>query len=218
MEIGANKDRSYPHHLYDISTPKKKITVHDFQQAANKVIQDILSRGKLPILVGGTALYVTAILENYQFKSSVISTEAERSKKKQDSSTSLGMTNKGEPLYDALLLAPDLPREEIYRRVNKRVDNMMENGLLEEVQALGKKYGYDNSAMTGHAYQQLGWYLQGKMSLEEAIEETKKATRHYVKRQFTWWGKPDAQPGPHGMVYWVKSAEKAKDLVKEFLD
>lgn len=195
MEIGANKDRSYPHHLYDISTPDKKITVADFQEAANTVIQDILKRGKLPILVGGTALYVTAILENYQIPE-----------------------GKGGPLYNALLIAPDMPREEIYRRVNQRVDLMMEQGLLEEVKALGEKYGFENSAMTGHAYQQLGWYLQGKMTLEEALEETKKATRHYVKRQFTWWGKPENQPGPHGHVHWVKNTDEAKVLVKAFLN
>ncbi len=194
MEIGSNKDRTYPHHLYDLVTPYERFTVVDFQEIAVQKINEILSRGKLPILVGGTSLYVTAILENYQVPA-----------------------GKGEKLYDALLVAPDVPRAEIYDRVNKRVDLMMDQGLLEEVKALGEKYGYDNVAMTGHAYQQLGWYLQDKITLEEALEETKKATRNYVKRQFTWWGKPENQPGKHGFVHWVKTKDEAVNLVSDFL-
>ena len=201
MEIGTNKDRSFPHHLMDIVYPNERFTVADFQKVAYETIDEILSRGKLPILVGGTAMYVTAILENWQIPD-----------------------GKGEPRYDALLVAPTVPRPVVYERINNRVGAMIKEGLVEEVKQIAEKYGYKTVAMTGHAYQQIAKYLLGEWSLEKAIEESKKVTRNYAKRQWTWWGKPatadkpENQPGPHGLVHWVKNKDEAFSLVRDFLN
>ena len=194
MDIGTNKDRSFPHHLYDLVFPNERFTVADFQKIASQTIEEIVSRGTLPILVGGTAMYVTALLQNWDIND-----------------------GKGEPLYDALLLAPNLSRDVVYDRINKRVDQMVKDGLVEEVKYIAEKYGYKTVAMTGNAYQQIAKYHLGEWSLERAIEESKKVTRNYAKRQWTWWGKPGHQPGPHGHVHWVQNKDEAVRLVKEFL-
>jgi tRNA dimethylallyltransferase len=103
-----------------------------------------------------------------------------------------------------------LDRQILYQRINDRVDRMLKQGLIDEVKRIGEQYGYDSVAMTGHAYQQIGKYLQGEWSLEKAIEETKKATRNYAKRQLTWWKK-------YGDVKWVSGTQSAFDLIQQFL-
>ena len=118
--------------------------------------------------------------------------------------------SKGPAHYNALVLAIEMPREDVYKRINERVDRMMKDGLLEEVKKLGEKYGYDGVAMSAVGYQQIGWHLQGKMSLAESIELIKKATRHYAKRQMTWWKK-------HGEVVWVADTVSAMEKVANFL-
>ena len=187
MNIGTNKDYRYPHHLMDLVTPDQVLTLADIQKLAFETIEDIIQRGKVPILVGGTGLYITAILENWKIPD-----------------------EKGDPKYDALYIAPVIDREEVYEKINRRVDQMLEEGWLDEIKDLGEKYGWNTVAMTGHGYKQLGAYLRGETTLEKAIEETKKVIRHYAKRQLTWWRH-------HGDVNWVDGIGEAKKLVNIFL-
>lgn len=94
---------------------------------------------------------------------------------------------KGKPLYDALLLGLTLPREELYARINTRVDAMMEAGLLDEVKTLSQKYDRSVPALRGHGYRELLDYLHGEIDLPTAVEKIKQDTRNYAKRQTTWW-------------------------------
>lgn len=233
-----------PHYLISVVRPDQTLTLAHVQQLAFGIIDDIVKRGKVPVLVGGTGLYTSATLENWQLPEglpdpkvraelSVLPLEQLQSRLKMldplayDSIDRFnprrliraiemalqgqghGRAKKGEPKYEALYLAPAFDKALVYKRIDDRVDRMVREGLIEEVKQVGEKYGYDCVAMTGHAYQQIGWYLQGKISLEEAVELSKKVTRAYAKRQITWWKK-------FGPVTWVKDATEALNIVRGF--
>lgn len=234
-----------PNYMISVVNPDETLTLAHFQTLAFGIIEDILSRGKVPILVGGTSLYTTAILENWEIPDVEPDKEL-RNELDQLSDVELiryldavdkkatqkidlgnrrriiraieiavqGKMNKSksklEPKYTPLYLAPQVDRETIYERINTRVDKMIEQGLIEEVKQIGEEYGYDIVSMTGHAYQQIGKHLQGEWDLETAIEESKKVTRHYAKRQLTWWRK-------YGEVKWVENVDEAVEITKQFL-
>jgi len=233
-----------PHYMISVVSPADVLTLAHFQTLAFGIIEDIIQRGKTPILVGGTSLYTSAILENWQIPEvepdkqlrneldqlsdveliRYLDAVDSKATKKIDLTNRRRMIraieiavqgrmnkslNKLDPKYNPLYLAPKIDREEVYDRINTRVDKMVELGLVEEVKTIGEKYGYDTVAMTGHAYQQIGKYLQGEWSLKQALEESKKVTRHYAKRQLTWWRK-------HGDVKWCKPGE-AVEIAKAFL-
>ncbi len=234
-----------PHYMISIVRPDQLFTLAHFKAAAEAVIADILRRGKLPILVGGTSLYTTAILNNWLIPETqpdtALRTELQalttpelvkrletvdaarvqtidiRNRRRLFRAIEIatyGQQGKaqveGEKKYNPLLIAPIVKKDVLYKRINDRVDAMVTAGLVEEVKAVGEKYGYHCVAMTGHAYQQIGMALQNKMTLEGALELSKKVTRAYAKRQLTWWKK-------YGPVSWVNNADEAKQLVKKFL-
>lgn len=252
-----------PHYMIGVVRPDQLLTLSHFQQLAFGIIQEIIQRGKLPILVGGTSLYTSAILENWQIPDVEPNPNLRRELEDLTDAQLIARLEQTDPKaalridvqnrrrviraveiasqgrmlksasklakkYDALYLAPcvsspfppaPFPRREggecvdrevLYQRIDARVDKMIDAGLVEEVRAVGEKYGYDIVAMTGHAYQQIGFYLQGKWTLEQAIEESKKVTRNYAKRQLTWWRK-------HGDVKWVNNVAEAKNFVEVFL-
>jgi len=117
---------------------------------------------------------------------------------------------KGEPKYNALQLAIEVDREVLYDRINQRVDQMIEQGLVEEVRALDAKYGSVPIAMSGIGYRQVVEHLEDRSSLEDATEKIKKDTRNYAKRQVSWFGRDDR-------IKWVDSIEKARELVADFV-
>lgn len=234
-----------PHYMISIVRPDQLFTLAHFKAAAEAVIADILRRGKLPILVGGTALYTTAILNNWQIPETqpdtALRTELQgltteqlvqrletldparvqtidiRNRRRLFRAIEIAEYGQqgqaqvvGEKKYDPLLLAPLVKKDVLYKRINDRVEAMAAAGLVEEVKAMGEKYGYDCVAMTGHAYQQIGQSLKGEMTLEGALELSKKVTRAYAKRQLTWWKK-------YGPVKWVQNKDQAVSLVREFL-
>lgn len=234
-----------PHYLISVVRPDQTLTLAHVQQLAFGIVKDVLQREKVPILVGGTGLYTSAILENWQLPKGVpdpkvraelsaLSLEELQHRLKTldplayDNVDRLnprrlvraiemvmqgqghGRAKKGDPKYKALYLAPAFDKETVYKRINERVDRMVREGLIEEVKRVGETYGYTCVAMSGHAYQQIGWYLQGKISLDEAVELSKKVTRAYAKRQITWWKK-------FGPVTWVKDVGEAGTLAKNFL-
>jgi tRNA dimethylallyltransferase len=234
-----------PHYMISIVRPDQLFTLAHFKAAAEAVIADIMRRGKLPILVGGTALYTTAILNNWQIPETqpdtALRTELQtlttdelvkrlgqldparvetidiRNRRRLFRAIEIAVYGQqgqaqviGEKKYDALLLAPLVKKDVLYKRINDRVDAMAAAGLVEEVKAVGEKYGYDCVAMTGHAYQQISQSLKGEMSLEGALDLSKKVTRAYAKRQLTWWKK-------YGPVKWVQSTDEAIKAVEAFL-
>ncbi len=240
MDIGTAKPTPeergiIPHHLIDIVEPDERFAVADYQKLAEEVIDDIHQRGKLPLLVGGTGLYIKAVVEGgYIFPGPSADRELRDGLKREaDQHGSEYLYNKlkevdpakarethprnlrriiralevyyltGKPIselqaewaeaesgYNSVLMGLIRPREELYRRIDSRVDEMMEAGLVEEVERLISD-GYDEGAPAwlGLGYRQIIGYLKGLYDLDEAIYLIKRDTRRYAKRQLTWFRK-----------------------------
>ena len=237
MDIGtakATKDElaTYRHHLIDIIEPNEDFSAAAFQEAARTTIEDLHERGKIPILVGGTGLYVQSLLEGYEFKakrhskeerqaaSSRIAALSEEELKayitektgyeppdwhellsnshrlvrlvgaieKGDGAAAVMPQKAGGPLYHAFVIGLSLPRQVLYERIEKRIDAMIEAGWIDEVQQLLQDgVSPEAQAMKAIGYQELALYLDGQLSLEAASELIKKRTRHFAKRQMTWF-------------------------------
>lgn len=212
------------HHLMDFISPDADFSVADFKDLAEQKIEEILSRGKLPILVGGTGLYVSAITDNLDIprvpankilreeleKLSLLDLQKRLKKIDPKTFTVIDQNNprrlvravevaettgqsffaqqkKGISKYDILALGITVDREELYRRIDVRVDEQIKNGLVEEVINLAKKYSWELPSMSSIGYRQIGYFLRGEMSLPEAVEILKRDTRRYAKRQITWF-------------------------------
>ena len=236
-----------PHWGIDLADPDEPYSVADYKRYADAKIADILKRGKLPVVVGGTGLWVKAIVDNptYAETPPVYALRAELEARHLDDLfaqykrldpegaevidrgnkrrvlRALEVTlatgkpfsaqlAKGKPKYEALQVGLLVPREELNRRIDDRVDAMVANGLIDEVRRLMKKFGCHTEAMSGIGYRQVCAFLDGKRPLEEALAEVKRDTRAYAKRQETWFKK-------YGDVQWVKSNEEALRLAEDFL-
>jgi len=233
----------------DIVDPDIDSSLADYKKLALSVINDIFSRGKLPIVVGGTGLYIWALVDNLDIPKAEPNKELrkklERKKlpelaamlAKIDPATAqkIDLQNprrvirslevfilsgesfftrkaKPAPIFDALEIGIDLPREELYARIDARVDKQLEEGLLEETKKLEKKYGWHLPSMSGIGYKQMGFYLRGETTLNEATDILKRDTRRYAKRQMTWFRRDKK-------IKWLKKPDfkLAEVLVKKFL-
>lgn len=241
FDIGTAKPseeerNSVVHHLIDVCDPEEKFNVTDFQKRATREIFKISAKKKLPMVVGGTGLYIKALLENYQFNSSgedskfrqALEKLAQRENGKTILHDELARLDKAtadrlhendlrrviralevfyqnrEKIsrdkavhdgtffhgYETLVIGLACERKILYERINQRVDMMMNQNFLDEVkQLLDKKIPKDCQPMKGIGYKELAQYLSGEISLEKAVDEMKKATRHFAKRQITWYKK-----------------------------
>ena len=237
MDIGtakATKDElaTYRHHLIDIIEPNEDFSAAAFQEAARTTIEDLHERGKIPILVGGTGLYVQSLLEGYEFKAKRHSREERQAAlsriaalseeelkayitektgyeppdwhellsnshrlvrlvgaiEKGDGAAAVMPQKAGGPLYHAFVIGLSLPRQVLYERIEKRIDAMIESGWIDEVQQLLQDgVSPEAQAMKAIGYKELALYLDGQLSLEAASELIKKRTRHFAKRQMTWF-------------------------------
>ena len=155
------------HHLIDEVSFKEKFNAFDFVNLSKKYIEEIANRGNLPVIVGGTGLYMESLLFAYSFK-----------KEKENN----------ESVYDYKLYILNQDRQKLYDKINKRVDIMLENGLLDEVKRLmDMGVSTDNQCFQAIGYKELVEYLNGNISYEEAVEKIKQGTRNYAKRQLTWF-------------------------------
>ena len=118
---------------------------------------------------------------------------------------------KGEPLFNTLQIGIKTDREKLYKKIDQRVDKMIEIGLIEEVKKLAEKYSFDLPAMSGIGYQEIGSYLQNKTILEEAVQKIKFRTHQYARRQMTWFRK-------NKRIKWIEDYKKAEKLISEFLN
>ena len=198
------------------------------EEERQKVIEDILSRGKVPIIVGGTGLYIDSIIYNikylqistdYTYRKQLEAIPLEelykrameidpRAMEKISSNdrkrisrvleiyhltghnkTELEAESIGDEIYDFRTFVLNWPREQLYERVNTRVDKMIEQGLVDEVKGVLKKYKDFPTSMQALGYKEIRLYLDGIITLDEAIELIKKESRHYAKRQLTWFRK-----------------------------
>ncbi|WP_373205147.1 tRNA (adenosine(37)-N6)-dimethylallyltransferase MiaA [Clostridium tertium] len=237
MDIGSAKITKeemcgVPHHMIDVVDPSTPFSVADYKEMAQKCIDDIISRGKLPILTGGTGLYINALTCNMNFteaendlkyrskleelaekhgneyihnmlkdidpisykeihynnrKRVIRALEVYKLTKKPFSSFNAGEEFYNGP-YDVTYYVLNMDREKLYNRINLRVDMMMDKGLLEECIKL-KEMGYNSSvqSMQGIGYKEIFYYLENKISLNEAVEMIKQGSRNYAKRQLTWF-------------------------------
>ncbi len=238
MNIGTAKPdkqemQGIKHYLLDFVEPNQRYSVADYKKDAENAIEDILQKGKVPIIVGGTGLYVDSLIygieypniefdENYRKKlekraekegleklyeeARKIDPQAMEKISRNDQKRILRVleiynatgktkteqeieSRKNEVKYDYKVFAINMDREKLYDRINKRVDIMIQKGLIEEVENLLKKYNEFPTAMQGLGYKEVVEYLQGKVLKEDMIENIKRESRRYAKRQITWFKK-----------------------------
>lgn len=169
--------RRVKHHLIDILEPEEKFSVVEFVGRASKLITEINSRKKIPIVVGGTGLYIQALVEGYKF-------DADKNCK----STEKFFAETGELKYDAQIIGLTMNRAELYERIDARTKKMFDSGLVEEVKnLLASGVRPDAQAMFGIGYKETLEYLRGEMTLEETVAKVSRATRNFAKRQLTWY-------------------------------
>lgn len=215
-KVTEKEKENIPHHLFDIKEVEEEYSIYNYQKDCRKVIDDILRRNKIPILVGGTGLYIKAALYDYKLSEEKTNNTYDNLKTEEiykellkldkdinidknnrrrliralnyykENNTSISNNKTNKLLYDAIFIGLTTDREILYKKINQRVDNMIENGLLEEV-----KYYYDKNIKTkplinGIGYKELYNYFDGLCSKEEAVEKIKQNSRHYAKRQYTF--------------------------------
>ena len=226
LDIGTAKpsvseQKLVPHHLIDIRQPTEPFSVVDFQQLAAAAIDEVNRRGKLPILVGGTGLYIQALLEGYQFNPTSIttlrdddeSTDTLYERLNERDPLTAGrihpndrkrilralevITTENQPLsrdkaaqlqFNGLVCGLTMERQALYHRIDQRVDQMVEQGLLAEIDfLLSKGLSTTATALQAIGYKEFIAAIQNNLSLETAIEQVKLASRRYAKRQLTWF-------------------------------
>ena len=263
MNIGSakptQKERAKAvHHMIDFLEPDAEFSVADYTEMAHKVIADIYERRKIPIMAGGTGLYINSVVNDvtfgemdtdYELRESLRKTAEEKgseyllhmlSEFDEVSAKRLHPNNlrriiraiefykiTGKPIsehqeetkktqsrYNPLMLCVNWDREELYDRINRRVDMMMDEGLLDEVKRLmDMGYTKDLNSMQGIGYKEVMDYFDGKASLEETVEIIKQSSRRYAKRQLTWFRRDER-------IHYVNSEnpfEEAKLLIDDFL-
>ena len=201
MDIGSAKVtreemEGVCHHLIDVLNPDEEFHVVKFQKMAKEAIKEIYDKGKIPILVGGTGFYIQSVLYDIDF------TQTDEDEDFREQLENLAREKGNEFLFEKLRsidpkacenLHPNNVKRviraiEFYEKINKRVDNMLENGLVEEVKRLKEMgCGKDLVSMQGLGYKEILDYLEGTCTLEDAVYRIKRDTRHFAKRQITWF-------------------------------
>ncbi|MGN0492897.1 MAG: tRNA (adenosine(37)-N6)-dimethylallyltransferase MiaA [Acutalibacteraceae bacterium] len=251
--------REIPHHLLEFLEPQESFSVADYVKAARGIIKDIENRGKLPIAVGGTGLYISSLADNTEYTEEQTDYELRQSLENRfdqigaeqmlrelaefdpDTAARLHPNNRrriirafevyrttgktvteqnaashtGEKYIKPLLIGITYrDRDKLYERINRRVDIMLENGLLEEAKtALLNKGG----AVQAIGHKELSGFIEGKCSLEEATENLKRQTRRYAKRQLTWFNRDKR-------IHWIYADETedaaacAAEITEKFLE
>ena len=256
MNIGTAKPtkeemQDIKHYLIDFISPNQRYSVADYKNDAEKAIQEIIDKGKIPIVVGGTGLYIDTLIYGIDYPKIEFDEEYrneldEREKKeglnkiyeeakkideeaikkispndkkrifrileiyhstgKNKTEQEIISRQKG-PKYDYKVFAINIEREKLYERINKRVDIMIENGLIEEVNKLLTKYDEFPTAMQGLGYKEVKEFIENKISKEEMIDKIKQESRRYAKRQITWFKK-------NKQTIWINGLDKIEDNIE----
>ena len=264
MNIGSAKptleeQSEAKHHLIDFLEPDEEFSVANYTELAHKVIAEISSRGKIPIMCGGTGLYINSVVNDITFGE--IETDYKLREELNELAKQHGsqylldilkefdpvsaqrlhpgnlrrivraiefyrttgipisehqeMTKQKESRYEPLMLCVKWDREVLYDRINKRVDIMMNDGLLDEVKQL-MEIGYTKelNSMKGIGYKEIIDYFEGNMSLEDTVNLIKQSSRRYAKRQLTWFRRDKR-------IHWLDANEdflaEGIQLCKEFI-
>ena len=260
MDIGTAKPtkeemQGIRHYLIDFVSPDERYSVADYKQDAKKAIREILKKGKVPIIVGGTGLYVDSLIYEIEYpniefdekyreklekeveekgleelyeKAKEVDVEATKKISKNDKKRILRIleiyhatgknkteqeieSRKKEVEFDYKVYALNWDREKLYERINKRVDIMIEQGLIEEVKNVYEKYNEFPTAMQGLGYKEVVEYLENKTTKEEMVEKIKQETRRYAKRQMTWFRK-------NKQTIWLNAEEEIQNNIKIILE
>lgn len=257
MNIGTAKPtddekQGVTHHYMDFLDSSKTYSIAEFQKGVRECIDDLTSQNKVPLIVGGSGLYIDSVIKNYQFLEEKRSNE----QSKYDSLTNeelhqvlanldpdkaseihpnnrkrvlraielissnvdnTSRSKKNELVYDALIIFLNDNRESLYDRINKRVDKMLADGLIEEV----KNIGINNYSMTSKVaigYKEVIQYLNNEIDYNEMVELIKKNSRHYAKRQFTWFKNQDnCQVVNINLEDFNKTIDEVYNLITVFL-
>lgn len=216
-KVTEEEKEGITHHLFDIKDIEENYTVFDYQKDCRLKIKEIQDKCKIPILVGGTGLYIKAALYDYKFEeentlneyseyndeelyNKLLSidpnTEIHINNRKRvvralnyydNTNTTLSSKEKTDKLlYDVIFIGLTTDRDILYDRINKRVDIMLENGLLEEAKNIYDTNIRSKAVLTPIGYKELFEYFDNKCTLEESIELIKQRSRKYAKRQYTW--------------------------------
>ena len=240
MTIGTAKPtteemQGIKHYLIDFVSPDKRYSVAEYKNDATNAIEEIISKGKTPIVVGGTGLYVNSLIYEIEYPS--VELDMNYRKKLEEIAEKEGLyrlyemamkvdklamkkisqndkkricrvleiyhatgktktqieieSRANKPKYDYLVFGISMDREKLYDRINKRVDIMIEDGLIDEVKKELNKYDDFPTAMQGLGYKEVVEYINGDTTKEEMIEKIKMETRRYAKRQLTWFRRYD---------------------------
>ncbi|MDS1030762.1 tRNA (adenosine(37)-N6)-dimethylallyltransferase MiaA [Bacillota bacterium LX-D] len=258
-ECYSSDGKYIKHYMLDVVEPDVDYSVADYQKEVQNLIPQICNKGKYPILVGGTGLYVQAVIDPYYFHETAINwdyrTQLFREAQEKGNTFVHAKLAQVDPLtakrlhpndlrrviraleilkvtghpiwaqhyvgkkesnYNLAMVGLELPREILYNRIEKRVDMMIEQGLVQEVRNLiDSGFSPSLKSMQSLGYKQICTYLAGEISLDEAIRLIKRDTRRYAKRQLTWF-KRDKR------IKWFMADEKSKvnriieEVIKEF--
>ena len=260
MDIGTAKPTleemdGVKHYLIGNVSPTVRYSVANFKKDAVNAIREILEKGKTPIIVGGTGLYVDSLVNNIEYndleidlnyrnelekiaqekgletlyqKANEIDPEAMKKISSNDkkrifrvleiyNATGKNKTEqeiesrKKENPYEYFVFAIDMPREKLYERINKRVDLMIVNGLVEEVKNITGKYEQLPTAIQGLGYKEVVQYLNKELSYDEMIEKIKMETRRYAKRQLTWFRR-------NNQIKWINGLDDIQNNVNIILE
>ncbi len=260
MNIGSAKPtkeemQGIKHYMLDFVSPKERYSVADYKKEAMLAIEEIIQKGKTPIVVGGTGLYIDSLIYNIEYPEIEFDEEYRKSLEQRAKEEGLqnlyeeakqidpkameristndqkrilrvlelyhqtGKTKTQQEIesrkrkvpYDYYVYALTMERPILYDRINRRVDQMIEQGLIEEVQSLVRKYKEYPTAMQGLGYKEIKVYLEGKVSKEEAIETVKQETRRYAKRQLTWFKK-------NKQTIWLDALRPKEENIKIILE
>ena len=240
LDIGTAKPSALelsrvPHHLVNIVNPDEDFSLAQYLQLANQNIENIFLQGRLPFLVGGTGLYVKAVLEGWQVPRVSPDRDFRYNRENRASEGSIDelynelviadpdaaakidrrnvrrviralevhakagkafsqLGHKKPPAFTPLIIGLTTDRAELYRMVDHRIDEMIESGLVREVENL-QKLGYDLDlpSMSGIGYRQIGQSLKGEMTLEEATQKMKSETHRFIRHQYAWFRRDDAK-------------------------
>lgn len=217
-KVTEEEKEGIPHHLFDIKEIDENYTVYDYQKDCRLKIDEILKRNNIPIIVGGTGLYIKAALYDYKFEEETnnINEYLEYSNEELynrllsiDPATTIHKNNRkrvvralnyyeqnnesistkektDKLLYNVKFIGLTTDREMLYERINKRVDIMLQNGLLEEAKKIYNTNIRSKAVLTPIGYKELFEYFDGNIELEQALELIKQSSRKYAKRQYTW--------------------------------
>ena len=241
MDIGTDKvavdlRKKVKHYLIDIRNPDQSYTMSDFKREATHAINEILLKGKLPIICGGTGLYISSVVENYDLPTAPPNLKIrEELQKEYEKGGNIHLYNmlveldpataakihpnnvryvaraleiilqthepreprKGKPIYQVFKMAIDWPREVLYERINQRVDDQIDRGLLNEIKTLlSEGYDEDLQSMQALGYKEYFPYIAGQKPISDCKEELKQNSRNFAKRQLSWFRRDEE-------IYWI---------------